>query len=94
MSPSYRKRLKARRLERSRKGVAARLEKLAAERAGAPIRETRHVEITIRDSMRTMTVIRLHRDDGGDGRWGRWRGIGSSKLGPNGVAKLLAKLLE
>ena len=94
MSPGYYKRLKARRLVRSLKGVAARLAKHAAEsRRNEPVRVDRVVEITIRDSRRPMTVIRLRREDQGE-RWGRWSGIGKTKLGPSGVGKLIGKYLE
>jgi len=69
MSPTYWKQRKAKLLERSRKGVEARLAKHAAEHAGEPVRMNRVVEITIRDSHRPMTVIRLRRED--QLKWGR-----------------------
>ena len=93
MSPSYYKRLKTRRLLRSRKGVAARERKRLARTAAEPVRVDRVVEITIRDSHRPMTVIRLRREDQGE-RWGRWTGIGQARLGPTGIGKVLGKYLE
>jgi hypothetical protein len=48
------------------------LAKHAVGHAGEPVRVDRVVEITIRDSHRPMTVIRLEREDQGE-KWGRWR---------------------
>jgi hypothetical protein len=59
-----------------------------------PVRQDRVVEITIRDSHRPMTAIRLRREQDDEGRWGRWSGIGAAHLGPSGVGKIIGKYLE
>ena len=57
-SPTYRNRQKQRRLERSRKGVAARLANKSAASAGQPIREwVRWRVITDESIHRTRTVL-------------------------------------
>jgi hypothetical protein len=73
---------------------AAKARKYAEDHSGEPLRETRTVEITIRDSLRPLTVILVRRHEGDDGRWGRWRGIGKAPLGKHGLANLLAAYLE
>ena len=93
MSPTYRKLRRQKLLERSRKGVKAREQNHLARTAGEPLRVDRVVEITIRDSHRPLTVIGLRREDQGE-RWGRWEGIGHSKLGPTGVGRVIGKYLE
>ena len=60
MSPSYWKLRKQKRLERSRKGVAARLRKLAAMRAGLPVRKWELVRrITDEAPRRTRTIVEV-----------------------------------
>jgi|GEM_PF-3658755 len=94
MSPSYWKRLKQKRLERSRKGVEARRRKREMANTGLPLRQTRVVEITIRDSHRTMTVLRLEQHEGHEGKWTRWHGLGKRPLGINGIAHVIGKYLQ
>ena len=69
MSPNYWKRLRARRLERSRKGVEARARKHAARHAGEPVRAWKLVRrITDEAPWRCRRVIAIFAMDIGDGR--------------------------
>jgi hypothetical protein len=85
----------AQRSERARRAAMARWSR-AHDDSDAPMRETRTIEVTLRDSHRPMETIRLSRDDVGDGRWSRWRVEGARirPLGATGVARLLARLIE
>lgn len=55
-------------------------------------RETRVIEITIRDSHRPMTIIRARQEEGIDGQWGRLRieGCEGRPVGRNGLGKRIA----
>ena len=62
---------------------------------------TRVVEVTVRDSCRPRTVLRLASDLTRDGRaWGRWEAwangarVGKRRIGRRRIAELLAGLLE
>jgi len=69
MSPTYWKRKKAKRLERSMKGVAEKERKRLACYAGAPLREWKMVRrVTDEAVYRTRRVIEFWVMDCGDGR--------------------------
>jgi hypothetical protein len=68
---------RAQRIERAQRAAEARWARARAHDDDAPARETRTVEIAIRDSHRPMEIVRLTRDDVGDGRWSRWRVAGA-----------------
>jgi hypothetical protein len=93
-SKSYWGKRKRKRSNRGQHGADCRWRKYHEKLAGEPVRTDRVIEITIRDSHRPMTVIRLRREQNDEGRWGRWRGIGKTALGPSGVGKLIGKYLE
>ena len=57
--------------EAQRKRIEKRWEKELAGRVGEPVRQTRVVELEIRDSMRPRTTIRLEAEEAERG-WGRW----------------------
>jgi hypothetical protein len=84
---------RAQRSERAQRAAEARW---ARAHDAAPARETRTIEIAIRDSHRPMETIRLSRDEVGDGRWSRWRvaDVDCRPVGTTGVARLLARLIE
>ena len=93
-SKSYQRKRKRTRSDRGQRGAEARWRKYHEKLAGEPVRRDRVAEITIRDSHRPMTVIRLSREDMGEGQWGRWQGIGESALGPTGIGKIVGRYLE
>lgn len=81
--------------------AAARWRKVRAGRSDCPLRETRVVELTVRDSHRTRRVIRMESDLTRDARaWGRWsvsengRAIGRRRFGRSAIADLIARSLE
>ena len=57
-----------------------------------PVREVRGIEITIRDSHRPMTVIRVRQHQGDEGEWGRLRveGMRMRPVGRAGLGRLVA----
>lgn len=61
--------------------------------AGLPVRQTRVVEITIRDSHRPVTVLRLEQHECGENKWTRWHGLGKRPLSASGIARVLAKYI-
>jgi DNA-directed RNA polymerase subunit E'/Rpb7 len=81
-----------------RKRVAARWKKQHAAAQGEPIRQTRVVELVIRDSQRTMRNIKLtaHQRERG---WSRWTvtenntPIGRRAFGAHAIAQLIARSL-
>jgi hypothetical protein len=66
----------------------------------SPPRETRFVELTLRDSHRPMRIVRMEADETQRGEWGRWavtedgQRIGRRRLGRSGIADLLSRSLE
>lgn len=82
------------RSERASKAARARWEKEHSGKQPEP-RETRHIEITIRDSHRPMTIIRAHQEQQDYGRWSRLRIEGSTSrpVSRNGMAKRIAAAL-
>lgn len=67
MSPSYRKRLRQKHLERSRKGVLARERKRMERAAGEPVREWARVRrITDEAAYRTRRIIEVWAMDCGE----------------------------
>ena len=81
---------------RERARLAAQARWALAHADMALVRESRTVEIAIRDSHRPMDVVRLSREDLGNGRWSRWRVADAQlrPLGATGIGKLLARLLD
>ena len=79
----------ARRSERARHAANARWE---TYHDAMPRRETRVVEITVRDSHRPLTRIRAEQFEDGDGRWSRWHVVGHAgrPRGKHGLGQLLA----
>lgn len=80
---------------KARRAAVARWAAYHAAREGEPVRRTRVVEMTIRDSCRMMRVIRLESDEGG-----RWLvsengvRVGSRRLGARRLAGLIAESLK
>jgi len=77
--------------------IAKRWEKAHAAESAGPVRKTRVTEITIRDTIATMRVIRIERNPTTIG-WGRAsvseNGIRlSRKMGVLGLARLIAQTL-
>jgi len=89
---------KAKQTKRARAGADARWAAVREARAEEPVRRTRVVELTIRDSHRPGTVVRLSAEEGARG-WGRWAveqdgaRIGKRRLGKAGIARMLAAFL-
>lgn len=63
--------------------------------ASAPMRDSRVIEITIRDSHRPRTIIRAQQDQLDDGRWSRLRIDGSQgrPVSRHGLAQRIASAL-
>jgi hypothetical protein len=80
------------RIARAQKAARTRWDRVHAESAAAP-RETRCVEITIRDSHRMQTVIVARQSECGDGRWSRWTidGVPCRPLARHGLARHIAE---
>jgi hypothetical protein len=78
--------------------ISARWAKASAARADEPIRETRVVEMTIRDSHRPMRIIRLQAEETERG-WSRWvaqengQRAGQKPWGKNAIARAIARTL-
>jgi hypothetical protein len=78
--------------------IAKRWAKAAAAREGEPIRETRVVEMTIRDSHRPMRIVRLQAEETERG-WSRWTAhengqrAGQKPWGKNAIARAIARTL-
>jgi len=69
MSPTYRKRIRARLLARSLSGVEARERKRIAARAAEPVREWEFCRrVTDEAAYRTRRIVEMHAMDHGDGR--------------------------
>jgi hypothetical protein len=83
------------RSEAAVRAARARWDRVLAQRAGEPVRQTRVVELTVVDSHRPRSLIRLAADEQ-DGRWGRWavteggQRIGKRRFGRRAVADLIA----
>jgi hypothetical protein len=93
-SKSCWRRKKERFSARGRKGAAVRWARAHAD--SGPVRVSRWVEITIRDSHRPMEVIRARRDVDDEGRWGRWRvdDYQGRPLGARGLGMLVGGFVE
>jgi hypothetical protein len=78
--------------------VAQRWSKASAVRVGEPIRETRVVLMTIRDSHRPMRIIRMQAEETERG-WSRWvvqengQPAGQKPWGKNAIARAIASTL-
>jgi hypothetical protein len=76
----------------------ARWEKNAVMRRHEPVRETRVVEMLLRDSHRPQCVLRLEAQETPRG-WSRWRvsqngkRVGARSFGSSAVAKMIARVL-
>jgi hypothetical protein len=90
---------KRQRSDKARHAANTRWDRVRAARAGEPVRETRVVELTIRDSHRPMRIVRLQAEEL-ERSWSRWavsengQKIGNRRFGRNGIADLLARSLE
>ena len=77
----------------------ARWQNNALARAGEPVRETRVVEMTIRDSHRPGVEVRMESHETPSG-WGRWRvaqngkQVGRRTFGHTAISAMLAKVLQ
>ena len=89
---TYRKRRRDKMLREMANKRAAKARKHEAETAGLPVRESRVIEITIRDSHRPMTVIRATQTEH-EGVGSRWRiaEYSGRPVGKTGLARLLAQ---
>ena len=81
-----------------RRRVEARWARQSAERERDPVRQTRVVEITVRDSHRTRTLIRLEADENERswGRWGVWQDgqrVEQRRAGKRQLAAMVAEFL-
>ena len=80
------------------KAARARWVKNAMARRHVPVRETRVVEMVVRDSHRPQCAIRLEAQETPRG-WSRWRveqngkTVGSRSFGSCAVAKMIARAL-
>ncbi len=89
---------RAQRSARATRAANARWEAARAERAAGPTRQTRIVELTIRDTHRTMRTIRLSAEPTELG-WSRWAAaengqrIGRRRLGKTRLARMIAETL-
>jgi len=105
LSPRYRRRrtpqqhLEFRAAQERR--IARRWEREVAERQGDETRRDRVAEVTIRDSHRPTTVVRIEarltRSARGWGRrlvWENGKRVGKRRFGIRGVCQLLGKLIE
>ncbi len=87
------------RRERARRAAEARWEAARESRSDEPVRQTRVVELTIRDTHRCRRTIVLRADEGFRG-WGRWlvsengERIGRRRFGRSAIAALIARSLE
>lgn len=76
----------------------ARWDAVREARQDEPVRMTRVVEITVRDSHRPRRTLRLESEEGPHG-WRRWRvsedgvRVGTRRLGRSTLARLLAQSL-
>lgn len=93
-SKSYWAKQKEKLSARGRLGASARWDRVHA--APVAVRESRVVEITIRDSHRPMELVRARREMDDVGIWGRWRvaGVAGRPVGPRGLGRLIALLIE
>ena len=88
----------AQRSERGRKAAEARWARVHSERAAEPVRQTRVVEIVIRDSMMPLRTIRMEAEPREMG-WSRWavteNGLraGRRRYGASAVALAIARTL-
>lgn len=85
--------------ESGRKAALSRWKTRSDERAGEPIRRSRVVVLTIRDSHRPMMTVRLQCEpiDHGWSRFSVWQGaerIGNRRYGRTAVARLIAEALR
>ena len=87
---------KAKRLTTINRMNAGRARKHAQDHKNDAIRESRTVEITIRDSHRPMQIVKMRQDERGEGRWSRWtvEGLTCRPLGNTGIGKLIATYAE
>ena len=87
------------RRERASRAAEARWAAVRAARVDEPVRETRVVELTIRDSHRPLRILQMSADESERG-WGRWDvcengvKIGRRRFGRRAVAELLARSLQ
>ena len=86
------------RSERARKAANARWDAVRAGRMDEPVRETRVVEMTIRDTHRPQRTIRMKAEEARRG-WGRWHvwengvRIGTRRIGRTMLAEAIARSL-
>jgi len=86
----------AARSERARRAATARWAAYHLAQADAPLRQTRVVEMTIRDSHRPMRVIRMAAEQTDRG-WSRWlvtengERVGRRRFGGTAIAKLIER---
>ena len=98
-SLAYRKSRRQQRINKCAAMRAAKERKRLAASAGEPIRETRVVEMVIRDSHRTMRLIRMTAEPRERG-WSRWMvaengaQVGRRKFGNHAIARLIARSLQ
>jgi hypothetical protein len=102
LSWKYRRRRTAQEMREFRaaqsRRIAARWAKVHAAHVGEPVRETRVVEMTIRDSHRPMRIIRLQAEETERG-WSRWMAqengqrAGRKPWGKNAIARAIAGTL-
>lgn len=84
--------------EAQRRRVAKRWETVHAAKRNEPPRETRAIELTIRDSHRPMRMIRLTAEETEHG-WSRWtvtengQPAGARPWGKNAIAKAIARTM-
>jgi hypothetical protein len=85
--------------ESGRRGANARWAAHHAAQAGEPVRETRVVEVTVRDSHRPGCTVRLEANETVHG-WGRWAvfqaetRIGKRRMGRHAVGDLIAGWMQ
>lgn len=87
------------RSERARRAAEARWAAVREARAGEPVRQTRVVEIDIRDTIQPRRTIRMKADptDRGYGRWmvgENGQRIGTRRFGATAIARLIAESLR
>jgi hypothetical protein len=86
------------RSDRARAAANVLWQRVHAAAAAEPERETRFVELTIRDSHRPLRVIRLQAEQS-DHAWGRWAvdengsRIGARRFGRSAISEMIARSL-
>jgi len=87
------------RSDRGRRAATARWDAVHADRAAEPVRDSRVVEITIRDSTRPLRQIQMQCEPTEHG-WSRWavtengHPAGRRRFGATAIARLIAQSLQ